>query len=155
MRTLAIDYGLKRVGLALSDAGGTLASPLSVLQRSTDAALIQQIVKTIDYEGVDRVVLGVPLNMDGTAGPNAKAMAVLGREILVKAAPYNSRLSVVLVDERLSSFDAEQSLNDRKRAGERLTRKGKKQQLDAMAAAVFLQSFLDGNLIAIDPESLR
>jgi RNase H-fold protein (predicted Holliday junction resolvase) len=56
---------------------------------------------------------------------------------------------VIFVDERLSSFAAEQQLIDRKRAGERLTRKGKKQQLDALAAAGFLQAFLDGSLLAL------
>ena len=57
---------------------------------------------------------------------------------------------VVFVDERLSSFDAEQQLIDRKRGGEKITRKRKKQQLDALAAAGFLQAFLDGKLPAID-----
>jgi RNase H-fold protein (predicted Holliday junction resolvase) len=57
---------------------------------------------------------------------------------------------VVFVDERLSSFAAEQRLNERKRAGERMTRGGKKKQLDAVAAAMFLQEFLDGKLPSIE-----
>jgi RNase H-fold protein (predicted Holliday junction resolvase) len=56
----------------------------------------------------------------------------------------------VYVDERLSSFAAEQDLNDRKRGGERLTRKRRKEQLDALAAAGFLQAFLDGKLSPVD-----
>jgi RNase H-fold protein (predicted Holliday junction resolvase) len=59
-------------------------------------------------------------------------------------------VELVFVDERLSSFAAEQQLNDRKRAGDKLTRKRKKEQLDAIAAAGFLQSYLDGQLPGID-----
>jgi len=144
MRTLAIDYGDKRVGLALSDAGGSLASPLDVIIRSTDAHLIQTICKTIEHEGAERVVLGLPLNMDGTVGGGAKHMIEFAK--LLRQA---SGLDVILIDERLSSYDAEQQLISRKRAGEHLTRKNKKGQLDAIAAATFLQAFLDGNLSPI------
>ena len=60
---------------------------------------------------------------------------------------------VIFVDERLSSFQAEQDVIDRKRSGEKITRKSKKQRLDALAAAVFLEAFLDGKLPAIDVKS--
>jgi putative Holliday junction resolvase len=145
MRTLAIDLGSKRVGLALSDQGGTLASPYDVIEVASPDDAIQQIVPVVLREGVERVVVGLPLNMDGTLGRAARAAIDWGR----KLATHCGR-PVVFVDERLSSFAAEQDLIDRKRAGEKLTRKRKQQQRDALAAAGFLQAFLDGKLPAIE-----
>lgn len=145
MRTLAIDLGAKRIGLALSDEGGRFATPLDVLcVRDPDAA-IAPILDLIRQEGVQRIVLGLPLNMDGTFGPPARQAVAWGRRL-----SSQSGLPVLYVDERLSSFDAEQQLADRKRLGEKLTRQRKKEQLDALAAASFLQAFLDRQLPALD-----
>ncbi|MGE5612419.1 MAG: Holliday junction resolvase RuvX [Bacillota bacterium] len=141
MRTLAIDLGERRVGLALSDEGGRFATPLEVLFVSSSDAAAGPILEFIRTEGVQRIVLGLPLNMDGTIGPAAKRMFQWGQ-----ALSRQSGLPVIFVDERLSSFDAEQTLVARKRAGERLTRQRKKERLDALAAASFLQAFLDGKL---------
>ena len=138
LRTLAIDWGEKRIGLAMSDEGGRFATPLDVI----DAAIAgESICKLIAAESVARMVVGLPLNMDGTVGTSARRVAAWSRSL--------SPLRPVFVDERLSSFDAEQQLNDRKRQGERLTRKGKKSRLDALVAANLLQAFLDGKLVAI------
>jgi putative holliday junction resolvase len=150
MRTLAIDLGAKRVGLALSDEGGRFATPYDVLEVSSPQRAIDLILPIIEREGVERLVIGLPLNMDGTIGPAARSTIAWTRE-LKGTAPFNRHLKgavpfMVFVDERLSSFAAEQDLNDRKRAGEKLTRKRKKEQLDALAAAGFLQAFLDGKL---------
>lgn len=145
MRTLGIDLGAKRVGLALSDEGGRFATPLQVIEVRTPATLLDEIDSVIAAEGVKRVVIGLPINMDGTIGPAAKKT--------IEWAKHFESLIVLFVDERLSSFDAEQQLIERKRAGEKLTRQRKKEQLDAIAAAGFLQSFLDGKLQAIDLES--
>lgn len=141
MRTLAIDLGTRRVGLALSDAGGTLATPYEVLTVTSPQQALDQIVNVIAKEGVERIVLGLPLNMDDSVGPAAREAIEWGRKLAAMTAQ-----PVVFVDERLSSFQAEQTLNDRKRGGEKLTRKRKKEQLDALAAAGFLQAFLDGKL---------
>ena len=94
-------------------------------------------------------MLGLPLNMDDSVGPQAKVAIAFGGALAEK-----SGLPVLYLDERLSSFEAEQSLNDRKRSGEKLTRQKRKQQLDAIAAASFLQLFLDGRLAPIDPSTL-
>jgi putative Holliday junction resolvase len=144
MRTLAIDYGERRIGVALSDAGGKLATPYDVLQASSDSQSISQIVKIIDAEGVERIVLGLPLNMDGTSGPAAKKAVEFGRSLASRSGRH-----VVFVDERLSSFQAEQQVSARRRSREKITRKSKKQRLDALAAAAFLQEFLDGKLEAL------
>jgi putative Holliday junction resolvase len=141
MRTLAIDLGSRRIGLALSDEGGRFATPYEVLTVAGPGQAAEPILKVIDREGVERLVVGLPLNMDGSAGPAARQAVEWGRALAARADK-----PVVFVDERLSSFDAEQQLIERKRAGEKLTRQRKKQQLDAIAAATFLQAFLDGKL---------
>ena len=145
MRTLAIDLGARRVGLALSDEGGRFATPYDVLSVNDPEQAIDPVLKVIGKEGVERVVVGLPLNMDDTVGPAARSAATWGMALASR-----SGKPVVFVDERLSSFAAEQQLVDRKRAGEKLTRRRKKEQLDALAAAAFLQAFLDGKLSPID-----
>ena len=146
MRTLAIDLGTRRVGLALSDERSKLATPYDVLQVSSPDQATQRILKIITDEGIDRILLGLPLNMDDTLGPAARQTIKWGTNLAKK-----SNKPALFIDERLSTFDAEQSLIARKRAGEKLTRKRKKQQLDALAAAYFLQAFLDGKLHPIEP----
>ena len=143
MRTLAIDLGSRRVGLALSDEGGRFATPYEVVTVTSPQQASDEVLKVIEKEGVERIVLGLPLNMDDSVGPAARGTIEWGRGI----ASASGR-PVVFVDERLSSFDAEQGLIERKRGGEKITRKRKKEQLDALAAAGFLQEFLDGRLAA-------
>lgn len=145
-RTLAIDYGRKRIGLALSDEGGRFATPYDVLNSSSPQKAVEQIIALIEREQVQRLVVGLPLNMDGSAGPAARRTADWAKELARRV-----NLPLILVDERLSSFSAEQQLIARKRAGESLTRRKKRERLDALAAAFFLQAFLEGQLEAIDP----
>ena len=146
MRTLAIDFGSRRVGLALSDEGGRYATPYDVLQVNSPEQAVTAIVAIVQKEGVERLVVGLPLNMDDSIGDAARRTVAWGNSLAAAAGK-----PLVFVDERLSSFAAEQQLIERKRGGERLTRGGKKQRLDALAAAAFLQEFLDGRLAAIDP----
>lgn len=141
MRTLAVDLGTRRVGLALSDEGGTFANAYDVLNVTTPEQAREAVLAVVAREGVERVVVGLPLNMDDSVGPQARKTVEWGREV-----ERASGKPVVFVDERLSSFDAEQQLTDRKRGGEHITRKRKKEQLDAIAAQSFLQAFLDGKL---------
>ena len=141
---MAIDLGTRRIGLALSDEGGRFATPHDVLEVNAPQQAIEPIAQLVRREGVQRIVIGLPLNMDGTLGPKARQTIAWARE-LEKTVPG----TVFFVDERLSSFDAEQQLITRKRSGEKITRKAKKQQLDALAAATFLQAFLDGKVQAI------
>jgi putative Holliday junction resolvase len=141
VRTLAVDLGSRRIGLALSDESARLASPYDVLSVSTPDRAIEPIVAIISREAVQRLVIGLPLNMDGTIGPQARATIAWANELATRTGK-----PVLFVDERLSSFDAEQQLIARKRSGERLTRKRKREQLDALAAASFLQAYLDGTL---------
>ena len=131
MRYLAIDYGLKRTGLAICDDGESITSPLKVL--TEPKLLVDSIVKIAKEEEVGAIVIGLPLNMDdGSEGPMAKRV----REF---ASEFEGRidLPIFFQDERLSSFDAEGKM-----AG-LYTRKKKKGRLDAVAAASILQTFLD------------
>jgi putative Holliday junction resolvase len=146
MRTLAVDLGSRRVGLALSDEGARFATPYDVLNVTSPEQARDEVLRVIEKEGVDRVVVGLPLNMDDSVGPQARKTAEWGRDLESRSAK-----PVLFVDERLSSFDAEQQLIDRKRGGEKITRQRKKEQLDAIAAASFLQAFLDGKLSPQDP----
>lgn len=145
MRTLGVDLGSRRVGLALSDGEGRLATPYRVLEVGSAAQALAEVSRVARDEAVGRIVLGLPLNMDDTFGPAARQTLAWGRQ-LAKA----TGLQVIYVDERLSSFQAEQQLIGRKRAGEKLTRARKKRQLDALSAAGFLQEYLDGKLAALE-----
>lgn len=147
MRTLAIDLGTRRVGLALSDEGGRFATPWDVLKIGSPQRAADEIVAVIQKEGIERLVVGVPLNMDATIGPAARAAITWARTL---AAAANKPL--IFIDERLSSFEADETLTERKRGGEKMTRKDRKERLDAIAAAGFLQAFLDGRLPALDVE---
>src|SRR4051812_14257537 len=105
MRTLAVDLGTRRVGLALSDQGGRLATPYEVVQVTSPEQATDAVLRVLDKEGAERVVVGLPLNMDDTVGTQAKETIEWGREV-----GSRSGKPVVFVDERLSSFDAEQQL---------------------------------------------
>lgn len=131
MKYLAIDYGQKRTGLALCDPGETICSPLAVLE--TNKNLISQILKTIETEKIEAVVVGLPLNMDGTKGPQAKTTENFTDQL-------KKRLDIPLhfCDERLSSFAAQEKF-----AAAEIKGSKKKKLLDAVAAAEILQSFLD------------
>lgn len=141
MRTLAIDLGARRVGLALSDGGGRFATPYEVLGVTSPGQAADAVARVAEREGVERLVVGLPLNMDDSLGPQARQAIEWGRALGERLAK-----PVIFVDERLSSFDAEQQLIARKRGGEKITRQGKKDRLDAIAAATLLQEFLDGRL---------
>src|SRR5262245_47197431 len=124
MRTLAIDYGTKRIGLAMSDAGGKIATPLDVLHHTSSGQAVESIIRIIEHEGVEQIVIGLPISMDDSIGNAALEVIKWARQV-----ESRSRRPVAFVDERLSSFDAEQSLIERKRGGERISRKSKKSQL--------------------------
>ena len=94
---------------------------------------------------MERLVLGLPLNMNNSFGPAARQAVDWGRDLSARTGK-----PVVFVDERLSSFAAEHRLIEQKRGGQKMTRADKKKRLDAHAAAIFLQEFLDGTIGAIE-----
>lgn len=131
MRYLAIDYGTKRTGLAICDQTETIASPLAVIQGQKE--LLKKIADIVKTENVEAIVIGLPLNMDGSQGPQAKLIFKFADQL--KA---NLHIPVHFQDERLSTFSAEGQL-----APADLTMKKKRKRLDAIAAAEILQSFLE------------
>jgi len=133
MRFMAIDHGDKRTGIAVSDRDETLASPHSVIETQNESYLAECIARLAGKESVDAIVMGLPLNMDGSEGPRAKRVRVFAKMLsLLVSVPIHFH------DERLSSYIAEDLF-----LGHDLTRKDKKKRLDAVAAASILQSFLD------------
>ncbi len=131
MRYLAIDYGNKRTGLAICDAEERIVSPLTVIHGQKD--LLKKIADIIEVEKVEAVVLGLPLNMDDSQGPQAKLVLKFADQL--KA---NVDIRLHLQDERLSTFGAEEKL-----AAADFTRGKKKKRLDAVAAAQILEAFLE------------
>ena len=131
MRYLAIDYGTKRTGLAICDAGENIASPLTVLQ--SREPVLKKIAQIVETENVGAVVVGLPLNMDGSEGPQTQLVLKFADRLQA-----HLRIPVYLQDERLSSFGAEEKL-----APANLSRGDKKKRLDAVAAAEILEAFLE------------
>ncbi len=131
MRYLAIDYGNKRTGLAICDAKETIVSPITVIHGQTD--LLKKIADIVDAENIEAIVLGLPLNMDDSQGPQAKLVLKFADRL--KA---NVDIPIHFQDERLSTFGAEGKL-----AAADFTRGKKKKRLDAVAAAQILEAFLE------------
>jgi len=131
MRYLAIDYGDKRTGLAICDHDETIASPLAVIQGQKD--LLKKIADVVETEGVEAIVLGLPLNMDDSQGPQARIVFKFADRL-----KEHLHIPIHFQDERLSTFSAEEKL-----AAADFTRGKKKKRLDAIAAAEILEAFLE------------
>jgi len=128
---LGIDHGRKRIGVAAGSTSDGIASPITSLPAEPLSEAIRQIrLLVADYNAVG-IVVGWPLNMDDTEGPQA----LIARQAALKLQDALD-MDVRMWDERLSSFSADQSL-----AG-RLTRRKRRDRQDAIAAATFLQDFL-------------
>ena len=133
-RILGIDWGERRVGIALSDESRTIASPHSVVVRSVSLKKdLGRIAGLVGENGVERVVLGIPMSMDGTRGPAAESVL----EIIDKLQGLLD-IPVDTWDERLSTVEAEKVLI----SGD-VSRKKRKGVVDSVAAAIILQAYLD------------
>ena len=131
MRYLSIDYGNKITGLAICDQTETIVSPLVAIP--TSDTIIGKIIEIIKAENVEAIVLGLPLNMDDSVGPQAKKVQLFADHL-----EKHIGVPVFFQDERLSTFAAKEKM-----IAMELTRKGKKRRIDALAAAEILQAFLD------------
>ena len=133
MIALALDVGDRRVGLAISDPTGLLASPLGHVERGpTD---VQDIIEVAEQNGVTEIVVGIPLTMAGESGSQAGKVRAFIRDLRSR-----TDLPVHTVDERLSTVQARFLLTNMG-GGRRATRD--RGRIDAAAAAVILQSYLD------------
>jgi len=126
-RVLAVDLGSARIGLAVSDPEGLVAQPLDVIQNDEGAL---DAVAALD---ADEFVVGLPIHMNGTRGPEADAAEAFAQELRDRTGK-----AVTLWDERLSTVEAERTM----RSGGTNARK-QRGRVDKVAAAVFLQSFLE------------
>lgn len=133
MRILCLDPGGKRVGLAVSDETELIATPLTTVQVQSRRLLIDEIVRIAHKEEVGKIVMGLPLHLNGREGAEAERARVLAKEIGDKL-----QLPVDFMDERLTSVEAERILID---LG--VKAKKRKAQLDLTAAAIILQTYLD------------
>jgi putative Holliday junction resolvase len=134
MRALGIDLGTKRVGVAVSDRSGTIATPLTVLPRSGSRRRDHEaIAKLVTEEEAEVVVVGMPLNMDGTAGASARAADDEARALATVVG-----VPVVTFDERRSTVTADRALMD-----VRMRAEARRRIIDKVAAAVILQHWLD------------
>jgi len=129
MRYLALDLGDRRIGIALSD--GVLARPLEMFYRSSRAADFAHIEMLVHQHQVTTLVIGLPLNMDGTEGSQAAWVRHYGAALAQAV-----ELPAIFWDERLTSVEAEEVLRTQGRHPE-------KHLIDAIAAAIILQSYLD------------
>ncbi len=136
MKTLGIDHGSRWFGLALSDSTGKFSRPLESVDGQK--GLLDRLPELIRGEGVSRIVLGLPRNMDGSMG--RKAEEVLNFAVLLRV---RFQLQVETWDERLTTMQAERALRD---AG--VARRRWKERVDSMAAQILLQSFLDARSLA-------
>ena len=131
-RVMAIDFGMRRIGVAVSDPTGTIASPVEVIQRVGWGPDVKKIKAICDRYGTNRILSGLPLNMDGTEGFQAQKVRDFCRQLEAAG------LSVIFQDERLSTVAAEDALIE---GG--MSRSDRKQYVDKVAAAVILQQWLD------------
>ncbi len=133
-RLLGLDLGAKTIGLALSDAGLAIASPLRTLKRTKFTADAAALKALIDEHDVGGLVLGLPVNMDGTEGPRCQSTRQFAANLLEKF-----DIPIAFQDERLSTAAVERVLIDEAD----MTRKRRGEVVDKMAAAYILQGALD------------
>ena len=133
MRALGLDVGHKRIGVALSDPEGILASPLTIIDAMDTEQAINNISGLCNQYQVERIVVGMPRSMDGTLGKQAEVV-----QQFVDRVTDTIKITIDIWDERLSSIEADRAMIA---AG---TKKDKRKKLrDAIAAAIILQGYLD------------
>ncbi len=132
-RLMGLDLGAKTIGLALSDPGRRLATPLETLRRGRFADDAAKLAAIVASHGVGGLVVGLPLNMDGSAGPRVQATRAFARNLLA-----GLDLPLVFWDERLSTVAVERAMIETD-----LSRAKRAQRIDAAAAAYILQGVLD------------
>lgn len=132
-RKMGIDYGDKRIGVAMTDALCIISSPYEVFENRSEEQSLQHLNKLIKEFNVDEVAMGLPLNMDGSEGERAK----IHREFGEKLASL-SGIKVEYVDERLTSAEAEEILIQSK-----VRREKRKELIDKISAQIILQTYLN------------
>jgi len=133
MRSLGLDIGDKRIGVALSDPGGILASPFTIINRTDDRADVEAIIDIVNQQQVGQIIVGLPRSMDGSMGRQAEKVQSFTQKLC-----SHTEVTVEFRDERLTTVSAKrlmQSVGGKKSL--------KKARDDAIAAALILQGYLD------------
>ena len=133
MRILALDLGEKRIGVAISDALNIIAQGEETIERKNDKDTINKIKELIERHDIKKIIVGMPINMNGTKGDKARYSeefaAILKKE---------TSISIELVDERLTTKQGERMLIEAD-----VSRKKRKRSIDKIAAQLILQSYMD------------
>ena len=132
-RCLGVDFGTRRIGLALSDPTGILATPLPFLENTARKEVLARLQELIQAHGVKTIVIGLPRNMDGTYGPSVQKV----REFITQIQPHLSA-EIIPQDERLTTAQASRDLSQMG-----LSQKDLRKKVDSSSAALILQQFLD------------
>ena len=135
MRTLALDHGTKRIGVAVSDETKTIAQPLEYIPAEPLADLLERLQTILTEKEIDLILIGMPRNMDGTYGPAAEKV-----QAFVEVLKTATNIPIKLWDERLTSTMANRFLIQGN-----VRRDKRKEKVDKTAAAILLQSYLDVN----------
>jgi putative Holliday junction resolvase len=142
MRIMALDVGDRRIGVALSDPSGLLATPLTAVDRlDAQPSEFDEILRLAQENEIESIVVGMPITLSGKLGRQARQV----RDFIKELSDLTD-LPIVTVDERYSTVQAQRMLNESKRRPSRKRNRDRNQErglLDASAAAVFLQSYLD------------
>lgn len=144
VRILALDYGRARIGMAIADARTALAQPLGTLDRINRNEDMRRLRELAREHGVRQIVVGLPLRLDGTRGDMAEEAARFGQRVHKQLG-----LPVEMVDERLTSWEAERLLEEQQgrtihgAPGKKRKKENEKMGVDAMAAALILKEYLD------------
>ena len=134
-RKMGIDYGDKRIGIAMTDALCIISSPFEVYQNKGEDDALYHITQLIKEYNVDEVAMGLPLNMDGTEGERALIHKAFGEKLA-----NLSGVKVFYVDERLTSAEAEEIL-----ISSGVRREKRKELIDKISAQIILQTYIDRN----------
>lgn len=133
-RYLGLDLGTKTIGLALSDAGHRIASPYDTIRRRKFTEDAAELVRVVESEGVGALVIGLPVNMDGSEGPRCQAARAFARNIAQHLA-----LPIALWDERMSTMAVQRMMTEEAD----LSRARRAELVDKLAAGYILQAYLD------------
>jgi putative Holliday junction resolvase len=152
-RTLALDVGDKRIGLAITDELSLTAQPLFTIHRTHLRADLKSIARFIRQHAVEVLVIGNPLHADGTPSPQSIKTLAFTDALRDHLAPSHPTLAIHLLDERLTTHDAHALLGHRSSRADRLDRKD---LIDQVAAVLILESFLSGRTPTLlpDPDEL-
>jgi putative Holliday junction resolvase len=138
MRLLALDVGDRRVGVAVSDLAGLIATPLTVIRRSSKVEDFAKIARLVREQGAGMLVIGHPLNADGSAGPQARRVERYATAMSEALRLDGLKVPMIMWDEYGSTQRAQALMIS---AGRRA--KDRRQRIDAAAAAVILQDYMD------------